>query len=439
MHVRFKVMMIVILGIMLAPVLCESAKRITYVRVVAGNPQDYKALAGNSINRFALDLYAKLPRGKNNLVFSPLSGYSPLAMAYAGASGKTKEEMTAVLGVKKADVPFHKTLGGLTHDLNNIVAKDGGQLLVANGIWAHDHPVYKIREEFRKTLKDNYDVDIKVADFIKAPDDMVTEMNEWVEKKTAGRITDIVTLEDVRPDKKAQTDPGFILLNAVYFKCLWEEQFKTERTKKETFYLLDGSRFKTPMMHHFSKYYKYMEEPAFQALEMSYKGSNVSMVVFLPKKKDGLEEFEKSLTSEKLANWLGKITRHRDGVVVTFPKFTMESELKLVSPLKAIGMETAFNSEAKPSDLFSGMVVKKEPDSRERTLFVKEVFQEAWIEVNEKGTEAAAATKMTVQYDTGAPPPPKIFRADHPFMFLIIDKMSNCILFMGRVTKPEQG
>lgn len=413
---------------------CGHIPSVPEPKVKKATSSEYRSLATKSINRFAVKLYAKLVTGDTNLVFSPFSLYSPLAMAFAGATGRTKDEMTAALEFRQVDVPLHATLGWLTHDLSSLVAADDGELSVANSIWAHKHPDYRIQEQFRETIDTNYAVKIREADFLKDPAGIVGEMNDWVKGKTRGRITDIVTLKDVRKD--GSVEPGLILLDAIYFKCFWADRFKKARTKDKDFTLLDGSRVKTPMMHNLSEDYGYMEEATFQGLEMPYRGLHVAMVVFLPREVDGLEEFEKSLTPEKLTEWLGKLSKQSGSVDVEFPRFKMSSTLNLVDPLKAIGMQTAFDKNAKPLDLFSAIEEKRRADAPDFPLFIKDILQKAWIDVNEEGTEAAAATKVVFGRITGARPSPRVFRADHPFMFLIYHKESGCILFMGRVTKP---
>lgn len=400
---------------------------------------EYRALATQSVNRFGLDLYAQLDRGDKNLVFSPLSAYSPLAMAYAGASGKTAEEMAHVLEIGRTRGSIHKTLGGLMRRLKSVVMEDGGRLEVANGIWARQHEEYRIRKEYRETTEMNYGVTLQEVDFLKAPRSIVQDINAWVEQKTNGRIRDVVSMKDVLPDPAQETDPGLILLNAVYFKCLWARPFKAGNSRKEDFTLLNGSKTPAWMMNHTSKDYPYMEDEGFQVLEMPYKGCGVSMVVFLPTKPDGLAAFEKGLTPRKLAGWLERLSRQVAGVKVTFPSFVMESQLKLVPPLKAIGLKAAFDRRTSLSDGFAGMVEKRKPGGSDFPMFISDVLQKAWIDVTEEGSEAAAATRTSVVYSMGTRrEKPKLFRADHPFFFIICDRMTNCILFMGRVTKPDR-
>jgi serpin B len=287
-------------------------------------------------------------------------------------------------------------------------------------------------------IKANYGVDIRLRDFLKDPAATVREMNQWVEDKTAGRITDIVALKDVLPERRDEIKPGLILLNAIYFKCLWAVQFNRRTTRDEDFTLLDGTRVKTRMMQKTSGDYEYMEEDTFQALEMKYKGGHFSMVVFLPRKTDGLRDLEESLSPEKLSAWLSRLSKRTDGVQVTFPRFKMESALELIPALNVLGMTTAFGWNQDPRETFSELVEKTNENAVPRTVFISEILQKAWIEATEKGTEAAAATKFPLKFGfSGMPPQPVIFKADHPFLFMIIHKQSKCILFMGRVTNPK--
>jgi len=215
-----------------------------------------------------------------------------------------------------------------------------------------------------------------------------------------------------------------VLTNAIYFKGNWDRQFKKAATQPGPFTTADGKKIEVPMMNQ-TEEFKYAETETFQGLELPYVDNELSMVVLLPKKIDGLGDFEKTLTAENLSQWLGKF--HKRKVIVSVPKFTMTSQFSLASVLKSMGMTDAFTPDAAD---FSGM-------NDRRDLFISAVIHKAYVEVNEEGTEAAAATGVVVGVTSAMPTQPPVFRADHPFLFLIRDNRTASILFIGRVMNPK--
>ena len=216
-----------------------------------------------------------------------------------------------------------------------------------------------------------------------------------------------------------------VLTNAIYFKGDWATQFKKDRTQDEPFTLLNGSTVQTPMMNQKARF-GYAETDAIQVLEMPYVGEELTMVVLLPRKTDGIGELEKGLTTENLAQWLDKA--HKREVIVAMPKFKMTSKFSMADVLRTMGMMDAFT----PAADFSGMTGR-------RDLFISAVIHQAYVDVNEEGTEAAAATAVTMTLTAALPTQPPVFRADHPFLFLIRDKASGSILFLGRLMNPKSG
>jgi serpin B len=212
-----------------------------------------------------------------------------------------------------------------------------------------------------------------------------------------------------------------VLTNAIYFKGKWASQFKPERTQDAPFTLLDGQKVNVPMMSQTGKF-SYMETDTTQVLELPYVNDELSMVILLPKKIDGVSELERELARDNLAGWLDRLRKCE--VRVFLPRFKMTSEFELAGVLSSMGMPDAFCSKAD----FSGM-------TGNRDFFISAVVHKAYVEVNEEGTEAAAATGVVMKLTSVAPPPP-IFRADHPFVFLIRDNQSGSILFMGRLANP---
>jgi serpin B len=379
-------------------------------------------------NEFALALYAKLRAREGNLFFSPYSISTALAMTYAGARGQTDTEMANVLHfptVPSATVPadntfartqFHSLFGTIVKDLSDRGKKDKYELHVANALWGQKG--YGFLEEFLQLIKANYDGQLNEVDFIQAAEAARKTINAWVEDKTNNKIKDLISKGTL--DKMTR----LVLTNAIYFKGNWEKQFNKDRTKDAPFTLLSGEKVDAPMMNQKAEF-KYMETEDFQALELPYVDDELSMVILLPRQFDGLPEFEKELAIENLSEWLGKL--HKCEVIVSVPKFEMTSQFGLASVLKSMGMIDAFSLGRAD---FSGMNGKKD-------LFISAVIHKAYVDVNEEGTEAAAATAVTMKMTSVGPTRMPVFRADHPFLFLIRDNVSGSILFIGRVVNPS--
>jgi serpin B len=215
-----------------------------------------------------------------------------------------------------------------------------------------------------------------------------------------------------------------VLTNAIYFKGNWASQFKKDRTKNAPFTLSGGERVDVPMMNQTAEF-NYMETEDFQGLELPYVDDELSMIIFLPKESDGLNKLEKTLTLENLSNWLIRLRKRK--VIVSVPKFKMTSQFRLAEVLKSMGMTDAFVPDVAD---FSGMNGKKD-------LYIFAVIHKAYVDVNEEGTEAAAATGVVVGITSVMPGRIPVFRADHPFLFLIRDNHSGSILFIGRVMNPK--
>ena len=367
-------------------------------------------------NAFALDLYAQLKDRDGNLFFSPHSISTALAMTYAGARGNTEKQMATVLHFDLEHKRLHPAFRELLGQLETGEGERGYQLSVANALWGQKG--YEFLEKFLNLTKENYGAGLNEVDFIGSTEAARQTINTWVERETEDKIKELI--------KPGVLDrlTRLVLTNAIYFKGYWASQFKEELTREAPFTLMSGEKVQVPTMHRTADF-KYAEAEDFQTLELPYKGGDLSMTIFLPKETDGLAALEQSLTAEKLATWLS--TLEEQEVIVALPKFRMTSEFSLAEVLKSMGMTDAFD--VKEADL-SGMTGKKD-------LFITAVLHKAFVEVNEEGTEAAAATGVVVGL-TAAPPRQPIFQADHPFLFLIRDLRSNSILFLGRVMDPRE-
>jgi serpin B len=376
--------------------------------------------------KFALELYAKLQSREGNLFFSPYSISTALAMTYAGSRGETELQMAKVLhfpiavnpGTDSSSPPvpdrqqFAAAFGKIIQDLNNRGQEGIYELSVANALWGQKG--YGFLEEFLELVKTSYGGQLNEVDFVRAAETARKTINTWVEKKTNDKIKNLI------PEGVLNSMTRLVLTNAIYFKGNWARQFEEERTKDAPFTLADGRKIDAAMMNQTAEF-GYMETETFQALELPYVDDELSMIILLPRKFDGLGELEKTLTVENLSQWLGKL--HKRKVVASVPKFKMTSQFSLASVLKSMGMKDAFSAGAD----FSGMNGK-------RNLFISAVIHKAYVDVNEEGTEAAAATAVTVTLTSVTPAPIPVFRADHPFLFLIRDNDSGSILFIGRLT-----
>ena len=362
---------------------------------------------------FAFDLYSRLKEQEGNLFFSPYSISTCLAMTYAGARGDTEKQMASVLHFNQKQELLHSNFGDLQRELNQAGGRKGVELTIANALWTQNgHPFLSV---FLKTATDRYQAKVKQADFEKEGDAVAREINQWVAARTKDRIQDILSPSDI----DALTT--LVLANAIYFKGVWVKTFDKRNTASQPFHLSRARQKDVPLMFRTDKV-NYFEDETFQAVELPYAGKELSMVILLPREIEGCSQLEASLNARNLSAWLARMKTTE--VDLFIPRFKMESSFKLNTALAAMGMPDAFRRSAD----FSGM-------TGSRDLFISLVAHKAWVEVNEEGTEAAAAT--VVAMTRGGPSRPT-FQADHPFIFLIRHNRSGSILFLGRLADPTQ-
>jgi serpin B len=380
----------------------------------SANADRTAATEGNNV--FAVGLYGRLRHQNGNLFFSPESISTALAMAYAGARGSTASEMAKTLHFTLPPDKLHPAMGALLRDLN--AAHEGYQLSVANALWAQQG--YTFLDDFLSQLKTDYGAGLNQVNFKGATEAARLTINQWVEQKTQDKIKDLLQPGALRSDTR------LVLTNAIYFKGDWETQFDKAQTKSEDFHLSPAQAATAPLMHREGRF-SYFDGGTFQILEIPYKSKELSMIIFLPKDAGGLSALEQSLTGSNLQQWLSKLASVPK-VIVTMPKFKMTQQFELGSTLSAMGMPQAFSGNAD----FSGM-------TGHRDFSISEVIHKAYVDVNEEGTEAAAATAVTMRAMAIRAPegPPPVFRADHPFVFMIRDNRSASILFMGRMADPR--
>jgi serpin B len=383
------------------------------------SPAADQAEAVNGSNAFAVDLYAQLSKQPGNLFFSPESISTAFGMAYAGARGQTATQMQQVFHFTLPPDRLHPAMGALLAGMN--AQHKDYELHVADALWAQQDSNFE--ESYLKLVQSDYGAGLHKVNFKISPDTVRATINAWVEKQTNDKIKDLIG------QGALNTSTRLVLTNAIYFKGDWQDPFDAQATQKDEFHLSATQWVMTPMMHRTGGY-RYYDGGTFQALELPYAGNEISMVVLLPKQTDGLTALEQSFTSGVAGEWIQKL-EPVDKVILTLPSFTMTQQFELSGALSAMGMAQAFSGSAD----FSGMTGKPE-------FSISAAIHKAYIDVNEKGTEAAAATAV-VMYATAmrreAPePPPIVFRADHPFLFILLDTKSGSMLFLGRVADPTK-
>jgi serpin B len=366
-------------------------------------------------NQFALNLYANLRNKKKgeNIFFSPYSISTALAMTYEGARSQTAREIQSVFHIPQDNAVRRSSIAAIYNRLNKKDAKH--TLRTANALWAQkDYPFLK---EYLNTIEKYYAGHATNVDFAKKTEQARRTINAWVEERTENKIRDLFP-------KGSLTDlTRLVLTNTIYFKGNWLKQFDKKETREEEFRAGPGRNALVPMMRRTDEKaeFNYAETEELKILEMLYDGKELSMLLLLPKS-DNLESLEKSLTLENLNQWKKELKMQR--VNVYMPRFTFNSKYFLNENLKEMGMPSAFSPNAAD---FSGLDGTKE-------LYIQTVVHQAFVDVNEEGTEAAAATGIGV----GIVMLPQIpeFRADRPFIFLIQEKETGNILFLGRVINP---
>jgi len=383
-------------------------------RIISGSFGMMEVVKAN--NSFALDIYKRYCPSDTNIFFSPYSISSALAMTYEGARGKTAEEMAKVFYFPRDEKSRREGYLFLYGEINRKDKKY--KLSTANALWVQKD--YHFLNEYIGVVKKYYGGSVKNMDFKTRAEESRKEINRWVEKETNDKIKDII------PSGAINAITRLVLTNAVYFKGEWAKQFDSKKTRDEDFTVSAGKKVKVPMMERTGDeaVFPYAEDSAAQILEMPYSGDDLSMLVLLPKNGD-MKKLENFLSVKKLQEWKGSVKKQR--VDVFFPKFKFETKYFMAKDLAEMGMAEAFSGSAD----FSGMTGQKD-------LCISRVIHQAFVEVNEEGTEAAAATAVIMKL-TAMPsqqPPVPVFRADRPFIFIIQQKATGNMLFMGRVSNP---
>jgi len=369
------------------------------------------------INKFSFDLYKKLKdeNKEKNLFYSPASISIALAMTYAGARGNTEKQMADVLNFTLPQDRLHSAYSKLIENLKS--AKDY-ELSIANALWLQKD--YKLLQEFLNIMGKYYKGGFNEVDYIGDPQGARIKINDWVSKETKEKIKDILQPGDITKLTR------LVITNAIYFKGKWLTEFDKEFTRDEDFYLINGQKTKVKMMYQENRF-NYYENNDLQLLEMPYKGDKVSMVIILPKT-GKFVTVENMIDEKKLQELINNTTKIK--VKAYIPRFKFTQRFDLSEDLSKMGMEDAFDENKAD---FSGI------NGRKNDLYISKVIHKTFVEVNEEGTKAAAATAVII-FTKSAPiiEEPVIFKADHPFIFLVRDKEAGSILFMGRVMDPNK-
>jgi serpin B len=365
-------------------------------------------------NAFALDLYKELKSNRENLFFSPFSISVALGMTYAGAREKTAQQMADVLNFKMHQRRLHRVFKALLDSLQDPQGSEAFQLEIANSLWIQVN--YQLLDSYLDIIEENYGESCFLVDF-KEREKARQRINEWIETHTNGIIQDLIGEGTLHPDTL------LVLTNAIYFKGFWQFPFKTEKTTLTDFFLLSGEQAKVPMMSQ-KRRFRYFDTDLFQLLELPYIGNQLVMDILLPRTKTGIKELEEILDLDQVNAWLSSLVFME--VDVFIPRFKLMTKFDLSKILEHMGIVDAFSS---TNADFKGM-------TKERELKIDKVIHQAYVDVNEIGTEAAAATGVEMAV-LGPPLAIPEFRADHPFIFLIRDTQTNSILFLGRVMDPR--
>jgi len=367
-------------------------------------------------DQFAFDLYAGLRRREGNVFISPYSISTALGMTYAGARGPTATEMATVLRFPVTGDRLHEAFARVTRDVSRIGSGGKAELYIANALWPQTG--LPLDPAFKKTVGSLYAAWLTPLDFLNAPEKARMTINAWVEQQTRDRIKNLI------PEGAVDQSTRVVLTNAVYFKGVWKHPFPEPATRNDAFVLSTGKKVgDVPFMRQVERL-RYLDGGSFQALELPYTNDELSMIVLLPKQVGGLAELEAMLTAKAVSDWLARMTVQV--VDVTLPRFKITAELRLKETLSRLGMPLAFSDTADFSGIAKGDRLK-----------LSDVFHKAYVEVNEKGTEAAAATGgVMVPTSAGPPIRMEVFRADHPFFFVIRENGTGSLLFAGRLASP---
>lgn len=396
--------------------------------------------AASAINSIGIDLLHQTARPNANALLSPYSIETALAMTYAGADGTTREEMARVLHLDKDQMQVASEFGALQRTVDGVMQrsierveqmkKSGGKsdpvtLTVANRLFGQKG--YAFRPAFTDLLKTNYDAPFQAMDFVHNAAGATKIINSWVEDQTKQRIQNLI------PDGALTRETSLVLVNAIYLKAPWAEPFEESATKPEPFHAGGTTAaVKVPTMS-ITKSFGYTKTNGVTVVSLPYNGGELQFLIILPDDTDGLERLEAGLTAQQLAGWANLPNQE---IILHLPKFKMQPPtLPLGEALQQLGMKTAFDKPKRSANF--DLMAPRKPDDY---LYISDVFHKTFLSLDEKGTEAAAATAVVMMRALAmhpVPAQPVEVRVDHPFLFAIQHKASGACLFLGHVVDPR--
>ena len=398
-------------------------------------------LAATSTNQLAVDLHRQLVTGDENLCVSPYSIESALAMTFAGADGQTRTEMARVLHFPGDGGAVPASFASLQHSLEDMskktvtiaerLKKTGGSsepiaLAIANRLFAQKG--YEFRDSFLALVKQNFGAAFEPLDFVADASGATQHINQWIAGQTRDRIRDLI------PAGALDETTRLVLANAIYLKAPWADPFSEGGTKQEPFHIRGNTPVDVPMMRQENKHFGYAKREGFTAVSLPYFGEELQFLVLVPDKVNGLSALEAKLTAEMLAQCAKLEERDVD---LHLPKFKFEPPtIALAEKFEALGMKTAFNHPAGSANF--DRIAPRKPNEY---LYISQIFHKTFIAVDEKGTEAAAATAVAMMAASAlrpnTPPPPIEVKVDRPFLYAIQHIPSGVCLFLGRATDPR--
>lgn len=376
--------------------------------------------AVESNTTFALDVYRTMKEKPGNLFVSPYSISTALGMVLAGAKGRTEQEIAAALHLNLTQSNFHHTAGVLRQRLSELQRRGRIRLTIANSIWCQEGDPFT--DSFLDIMRGSYQATAERVDFKNDMESTQRKINQWVQRNAGDHFKD-----SIKPGQFG-SDTSLVLCNAIYFKGRWASLFKRGETKPAPFYITKEKSVSVPMMHQkaeFKMAFASEDDFSLQILEMPYYGEDLSMVVMLPTAVDGLAELERRLDGDRMRTWLAKL----DGAAIRethvwFPRFRTSNRLDLIPLLRALGITAAFDRTAADFSGIDGI----------NNLYLSTALHQAFVEVDEEGTKAAAVTLFEAKSKSMS----DRFNANHPFVFLIRENSTGLILFLGRVVNPTQ-
>ena len=400
---------------------------------------DDTSTAATAINALGIDLLAQVAKPNANALISPYSIQSALAMTYAGAAGETKAEMARVLHYPADEAELHRSFAAFRRELAVIHERTARQVQGSTESGGPSEPVtidtanrlygqsgYAFRPEFLALVKDSYGAPFQPVDFMHAAEDARGEINHWVSVRTHERIDDLIPPEGVNEETR------LALVNAIFFKAAWAEEFQRSATTTEPFSVNGTTPVNVRTMQREGRY-GYKRGNGFRAITISYVGQELELLILLPDKEDGLAALEAKLTPQLLADCANS---EPNNLILYLPKFKLVPPLiPLSAMLQSLGMKTAFDQPIGSAN-FDSMAPRK----ADGYLFISEVFHKTYLALDENGTEAAAATAVTMSRSFSVnkdPPKPIEIKVDHPFLFAIQHRKSGACLFLGRVVDPR--